>query len=73
MPSTWGHYAEHSFETIHQQLLENGFIQDDLPWRNIGPWLVKRAIAELENRNGGALTAISPNFNPPLMQAHYFT
>lgn len=73
VPSTWGHYAEHSFETIHQQLLENGFIQDDLPWRNIGPWLVKRAIAELENRNGGALTAISPNFNPPLMQAHYFT
>lgn len=72
VPANWGHYAELSFEEIYQQLLENGFIEDDHPWRNIGPWLVKRAIAELKGKNGGDISADSADFDVPVLEANYF-
>ena len=72
VPANWGHYAEINFENIYQKLLDNGFINADPAWRNIGPWLIKRAISDLKAKNAGELSPVDPDFDPPILEANYF-
>ena len=56
-PANWGQYAELSSEKIYTTLLDHGFITTEHPWRHIGPWLIKKDLAMLHSKHGGAFTA----------------
>lgn len=71
-PTGWGHYAEIAFEDVYEQLLANGYIDEGIPWRNVGPWLVKRALENLKDSYGGELEASPPTIDAPSLVSGYF-